>query len=269
MLGDLQTMWGLVPQTRRSPLHQARVRQLIISMFAYISMMLIMPRMSDCPVKAKRMPDAFPDLEFTGHFKFRPHDFYRVLRALGFTHPDGSPILLRVGKAPCQSVVRSDWAFAVLIKRLATGGRYRDLQAVLGGSKTVLCMAFLHMLTFLYHKYKTRLSDIKFFRAQIPEFVLLLNNLCRHHNGIDCPFDNLIGLIDGHFVQVNRPGGDGCVRPNMYDTDVYSGKTKTHGLKYQGVTTPIGICILEGPFEGQESDARMQKASLWNPTSLL
>ena len=97
------------------------------------------------------MPDTFPDWEFTGHFKFRPQDFMRVLRALGLTCPDGCPIFLRIGdNAQCQSVVRSDWAFAVLVKRLATGGRYRDLQAVLGGSKTVLCNTFLYMLTFLY-----------------------------------------------------------------------------------------------------------------------
>ena len=74
---------------------------------------------------------------------------------------------------------------------------------------------------------------------------------------------NLIGFIDGHFVATNRPGGDDSfVRPNMYDTDVYNGKTKTHGLKYQAVTMPIGICILDGPFGGPESDAGMQKAFL-------
>ena len=260
MLKDLLKIWDLVPQTRLNTVAKKRARILLLSILAYTGMMLMIPRISDCLVKEKRMPDTFPDWEFTGHFKFRPQDFMRVLRALGLTYPDGCPIFLRIGdNAQCQSVVRSDWAFAVLVKRLATGGRYRDLQAVLGGSKTVLCNTFLYMLTFLYRKYKIRLGDFKFFRKHIPDFVKLFNNLCQKYHGIDCPYDNVIGLIDAHFVPTNRPGGDGCKYPNMYDTDVFNGKSKLHGLKYQGVTTPIGICILHGPFGGPESDAKMMK----------
>jgi hypothetical protein len=129
--------------------------------------------------------------------------------------------------------VPADWALMVLIKRLATGGRYRDVAAVLGGGKTVLCNTFLHMLSWMHAKYKDRLCDLKFFRPLVPDFVRLMDNLSMHLNGTPCPFPNLIAFVDGHLVATTRPGGEGCVRPNMYDTDVYNGHKKVHGLKYQ------------------------------------
>jgi hypothetical protein len=60
-------------------------------------------------------------------------------------------------------VVPSDWALMVLMKRMATGNRYRDVAAVVGGNKTELCVTFLHMLELLHDKYKDRLRNLKFF----------------------------------------------------------------------------------------------------------
>ncbi len=45
----------------------------------------------------------------------------------------------------------------VLMKRMATGNRYRDVAEVVGGNKTELCVTFLHMLELLHDKYKDRL----------------------------------------------------------------------------------------------------------------
>ena len=250
--------------------------------------MSIMPRVNDCPSRAKRDSTCFSDDEFRGHFKFRKHDFMRVLQALGLTTQDGHhrPVCLRVGRPGTHCIVLADWALMVLIKRLSTGGRYRDLAAVLGGGKTVLCTTFLYMLEWLYTKYKRRLRDLKFFRARIPDFIQLLENLSQHLHGGPCPFTNLIAFVDGHLVTTARPGGEGCVHPNMYDTDVYNGNKKVHGLKYQvrattclrapavaakcevtwgacvraleqGVTLPIGLCLLEGPWGGPEADSTM------------
>ena len=262
ILRTLLTMWRLVPGLHKNAAAKTRLRRCMLGLFSIVGTEMLMPRLSDCPVKAKRMPEEFAIPEFHGHFKFRKHDFYRVLAAIGLTQQHTrDPIWLRVGSGDTKSVVRSDWALAVLIKRLATGCRYRDVQAVMGGSKTALCVTFLHMLELLFNKYRDRLGDLKFFRHSLPDFVRLLNSLQQKYHSIDCPYDNVIGLVDGHFVATNRPGGDGCVVPNMYDTDVFNGKTRLHGLKYQGLTTPLGICILHGPYGGPESDSGMLELS--------
>ena len=69
------------------------------------------------------------------------------------------------------------------------------------------------------------------------------------------------GLVDGHFQPTCRPGGDGCVNPNAHDADMYNGKEKQHGLKFQAIAFPNGMCVLAGPFLGPEHDSTMMTLS--------
>lgn len=144
-----------------------------------------------------------------------------------------------------------------------------DLKCVLGGSKTLLANTFLHMLETLYTKYKARLADLTFFEPVMPQCVAMLNALCQQHNNMDMPHDGLIGFVDGHFQvrykpepcpphltmrhygmrsallpqkitlhttqATNRPGGAGCVRHNLFDTDVYNGKVR----RFAQQSTPL------------------------------
>jgi hypothetical protein len=75
---------------------------------------------------------------------------------------------------------------------------HRDLKCVLGGSKTLLATTFLHMLETMYDTYKERLSDITFFEPVMEQCVDLLNQLCRKHNNINMPHDQIVGFVDGH-----------------------------------------------------------------------
>ena len=245
LLQVVQRLWTLLsrlPRTRRVQ----RLRVAAAALMTAVGWMSVLPRINDCPARAKRPAASFDDEEFRGHFKFRKADFMRVLAALGLTTQDAHkrPVNIRVGRPGTHCVVPADWALMVLVKRLATGGRYRDLAAVLGGGKTVLCNTFVHMLQWMHGKYKCRLRDLKFFRNLIPEFARLLENLSQHLHGTPCPFTNLVGFVDGHLVATARPGGDGCVHPNMYDTDVYNGNKKVHGLKYQVLMTLHARCLL-------------------------
>lgn len=232
---DLCNTLTLVQTLQCSDTRKRRMRLMIGAAACAIGSLSILPRMNDCPCQPRRLTSAFTATEFRGHFKFERHDFYRVLHAMRLTqqHNPGSPLWLRVGPPGKQSVVPSDWAFMVLMKRMATGNRYRDVAAVVGGNKTELCVTFLHMLEFLHDKYTDRLRDLKFFTPFVPDMIQLMDNLCIRHHGVKCPYDSLMAMVDGHLVHCNRPGGAGCVRENMYDRDMFNGKDRAHGMKYQ------------------------------------
>lgn len=119
----------------------------------------------------------------------------------------------------------------VLLKRLASMSTYSELVYVLGGSKTALSDTFQHMLELLHTKYHKRLSDLTYFEPYMLEFASLTA-------GMGCPFSNVIGLLDGHFHSTLRPMGPGCVNRNMLDRDVFNGKERLHGLKYQVTCLP-------------------------------
>jgi hypothetical protein len=63
------------------------------------------------------------------------------------------------------------------------------------------------------------------------------------------------GLVDGHFQPTCRPGGKGCVNMNAYDHQMFNGKERQHGLKFQAVALPNGLCVLAGPYMGPEHDS--------------
>lgn len=234
-LNDLRHVLAWMQRQQFSEKRKRRLRLLIVAAACAIGCLSIVPRINDCPSRPRRQVSDFNAYEFRGHFKFEKSDLYRVLHAMHLTaeQDQGSPLWMRVGPPGNQSMVPSDWAFMVLMKRMATGNRYRDIAAVMGGNKTELCNTFLHMLEWLHDKYTDRLRDIKFFRPHISDMVQLLDTLCFRHNGVPCPYSSLLGMVDGHLVNCNRPGGAGCVRENMRDRDMFNGKARTHGMKYQ------------------------------------
>lgn len=262
-LVDLRRMWTLVRVACPTPARRQRMRVRILHLFGLVMRLMWAPRVTDCPAQPRRHHSHFTDDNFLSHFRFRKQDFFRVLSAMGLTDAAGSPVWLRVGSEGKHCVVPSDWALMVLLKRLATGATYRDMMCVVGGGKTALSNTFLHMLEMLFVKYRARLASLTFFRPHITAFMRLMHDLCRRLHGIACPFDGLVGVVDGKLYVTNRPTGPACRRPNMRDTDAFNGKARLHGLKYQGITTPVGLCVLEGPHGGAGSVSRCTPAWCW------
>jgi hypothetical protein len=85
------------------------------------------PRMTDDTALPRKGPNHFEEIQFKDHFRFRKRDFYRVLSAMGMTVQPGNPtpVILHIGKQGTQSLVSSDWAFMVLLKRLSSACQYR------------------------------------------------------------------------------------------------------------------------------------------------
>lgn len=273
----------------------ARRRLLLAAAVRVSGALLLLPRISeDVASPRKRMTD-WTEGTFKEDFRFRKRDFLRILHGMGLADVQDPtrPRWLRVGTDGRQSLVCSAWALMVMIKRLASTCTYRDLKKVLGGSKTLLCETFLYMLGYVYARYRQRLCDLTWFEPHVDELVRLVNAQCLHHNGMHCPVDNIIGMLDGHFMPTTRPHGKGCRSKNFLDHHVYNGKgqgslacprgaatacrvrlccsrasagcsdkcgadpDKLHGLKYQGVALPLGLGLVWGPYT-TEADATMQ-----------
>mmetsp|Transcript_88828 Transcript_88828/g.236492 ORF Transcript_88828/g.236492 Transcript_88828/m.236492 type:complete len:145 (+) Transcript_88828:814-1248(+) len=78
------------------------------------------------------------------------------------------------------------------------------------------------------------------------------------------PFDSLVGLIDGNFLQLCRPLGLGNFRANVdLQEYYYSGKEKCHGIKFLALLFPNGMVAIAGPSCGRVHDARMLRESGW------
>lgn len=234
ILGDLRQLcerWRQLRRKRRAaPDQEARAiwRKLrrIAAAIAASSALLLMPRMSDDVAGPKKTIQDWPDITFKEDFRFHKAHFMRLLAAVGLcTEADrGSPRWIRVGQPGRHSVVPADWALMVLLKRLASTASYRDLKKILGGSKTVLSDTFLHMLGYMYHRYSRRLSDLAWYEPHIHILAGLTQEHCWKYNGMTCPYDNIIGWVDGHFMETRRPYGKGCRGRNLRDRDVYNGK---------------------------------------------
>ena len=69
-----------------------------------------------------------------------------------------------------------------------------------------------------------------------------------------CPLSTCFGFIDGTLIQ--------SCRPTYNQKELYNGKDRCHGLKYQSLVTPNGLVAnLYGPVEGRRHDAVLFRES--------
>lgn len=209
---------------------------LLLSMLAGAQLLMSLPRQHQASTIYPRCPDDFGDDEFRDHFRFRKPDFYRLLIGFELANMHG-PQLARYMHVGAR-VVRTDWALMVLLKRMASTATYKDLRFVVGGSKTAVCSTFLHMLEYLYNNFTDRVTSLLVWEDHMLGFATLMQ-------AKGSPYDGLVGLLDGHFLDISRPGGAGCRGNNVFDWQVFNGKERSHGLKWQGIVLANGMAVLQ------------------------
>ena len=126
-----------------------------------------------------------------GSPRFTKADFYRLLQGfdLANVYQPHTPRWIRVGAHG--RLARSDWALMVLLKRMSAAATYKDLRYVLGGSKTMLCDTFLHVLSHVFRLKADRAKSL----LPWEDYMLSFTQMMRKKGS---PYGMLVGLVDGH-----------------------------------------------------------------------
>mmetsp|Transcript_16624 Transcript_16624/g.45246 ORF Transcript_16624/g.45246 Transcript_16624/m.45246 type:complete len:289 (+) Transcript_16624:424-1290(+) len=152
----------------------------------------------------------------------------------------------------------ADTCLMVLLRRLAFPNRFGDLVKEFGLNSVRLCEIFHGMLEYIFISFAWHLSFPDLWQDHFTVFANAMSAL-------GSPYDNLIGIIDGNFLEIRRPGGKGNhFRNNLHQQeDFYSGKEKRHGLKFLAMALPNGMLCIHGPAQGRRHDARLLADSKW------
>ena len=161
----------------------------------------------------------FSDGSFKQFFRFRPQQFCEFMfhLELAYAGPGNSVVFSEVefgdrravgyGGRQVRRIERAsaDWVMMVFLNRLSAHSRHVDVQMVCGGRhQASISKAEDWALDFLYERYGKRVSSLGHFRDQFPKFAAYMQTT-------GCPVRGLMGVTDGHFQEVCRPGGLGRI----------------------------------------------------------
>lgn len=138
----------------------------------------------------------------------------------------------------------------MLLRRLNYPKRLEDLVQEFGRHIADLGIIFNEMVYFIDHQW-SHLIDA-FDKPWLNEASLRAYADAVHELG--CPLNNCCGFVDGTLIQSCRPEYD--------QRELYNGKNRVHGLKYQAVVMPNGLVAhFYGPMSGRRHDATLLRES--------
>jgi hypothetical protein len=169
------------------------------------------------------------------NFRFRLVDLKQLYRLCEF------PELVAIGHPQHRFVCRGEEVFLVVLRRLSTPIRLQDMVLEFGLFLSELSEAFNWGLRFISSKFQCLLSDMSLWADNVP---VLKQAFVRKGFPVQLP---CIGILDATL----RP----TCKPTTGQQAVYSGKHKSHGLKFELVVLPNGLTSwLFGPVEGRRHD---------------
>jgi hypothetical protein len=247
--------------------HKKHARWRLMRMFAKLaaelaemvdvnSQLACLPRQQSRSQGEYKGPDHFDDSSFYEQFRFRKTHFWMFLQAIGWTLADGAPVLLRFGKKGHRYTIAAHHVMMVFLRRMAFPARWCDLNIILGGSTTTNSDAYNFTLCHIYTRFVPLVQNLERWSNQFPQFAAQLA-------AMGAPYDNLVSFVDGHFDPTARPGGDACVRRNLWDYQMYNPLHKDHGVMFQGLILVNGIAMCFGPYAGNDNDAKHTKTVVW------
>ncbi|OAX77001.1 hypothetical protein ACJ72_08705 [Emergomyces africanus] len=178
-------------------------------------------------------------------------DDERVRRNLRFTKQEIRQILplLQLQNVKFRYLIKPspELSISLLLAKLSTFRPYHQMAYDFGRSPAYISIVINDLLEYLENRYSEGLEwnpMITYERIQ-----LYAKNL-RHH----CPGESIWGFIDGTFKRTCRPQD----RQQFH----YSGYKKSHGFKFQAITTPDGlISHISGPWPARINDLTMVRQS--------
>lgn len=182
--------------------------------------------------------NAYSDADCLFYFRFRNTDICRLVVALAW--PEGQTKTDRNRYAVSPII-----ATCIMLRRLASPARWRDLEAMFGKHASQLSEIFWegieHFVAARGHLLSACLTTA-LLGPRLEEFAKAV------YDKSGC-LENCIGFIDGTVLGIARPSG------NMLQLSAYNGHKRKHSLKYQVVNTPDGMIMhVYGPVEGRRHD---------------
>jgi len=193
---------------------------------------------------------------FKSNFRFRRIQFAHLSVALGLADQVGGDLQFRVFRT--QSKMKAQWDFLLLLVlyRLATPSVYRSCVDLFGRSNTALSSFFREAIDYLYTRFAAKGVDPFIWTDCFMRFIELFS-------AWDVPVRNVIGVIDGNFIQICRPGGLGNVHARYPQEHYYSGKEKKHGIKFLAMALANGMLGVSGAYRGSMHDSKMMEKAGW------
>lgn len=182
--------------------------------------------------------NSFSEASCLSLFRFRKADLIRVVRLIGWPQEKVHTSRNRYSVSPIL-------ACCVMLRRIATPARWRDLEELFGKHGPQLSEIFweavVHFLEANEHLLTSPISA-DFFQPRLARYAEAIHAKSK-------TLDTCIGFIDGTVLGIARPKG------NLAQRVVYNGHKRKHALKYQAVNTPDGLIQhVYGPLEGRRHD---------------
>ena len=124
-------------------------------------------------------------------------------------------------------------ATCILLRRMASPFRWRDVEEMFGKSASHLSEIFWEMLEAFLETHEHLIVsplNASYLQAKLLYFA---DCIFRKRNALS----NCVAFIDGTVIGVSRPGDSG------YQHVLYNGHKRKHALKYQAVLTPDGMLL--------------------------
>ena len=193
---------------------------------------------------------------FSLRYRFRRADFADMLLRMLLASEVGGALQFHDLRSSKRSRIPSDFAMMVLLRRLGYTCRFADLACEFGKATVYICEAFHTAIDYIYHN---------FARGGVCPFIWEedFQSFAQAFQALGSPIPTIIGLMDGNFMCIARPGGMRNFQHQVDQRVYYSGKEKTHGYKWLAVVLGNGMLGIKGPYPGSTHDATMFDLSGW------
>lgn len=200
-----------------------------------------------------RLIDSFSDEECWQNLRFRKEDVRRLYAITQFP-----PIICCDNGTVCNG----EYAFCLMLHRLAYPSRLFSLQSIFGREFTQLSRIFSYAVTFMSdtHKHKVQ-GNLSFYSNRFDVYhqavLRRIRISSRNANAGIIPVElvDIFAFLDGTGLEIARPS-NGAQNP------FYNGYMHGHYLIFQGVSFPDGMVVIEGAFAGYKNDILIWRENL-------
>jgi hypothetical protein len=137
---------------------------------------------------------------FTLRYRFRRTDFADMLLRMGLASEVNGGLKFKFMRSRYRYNIPADFAVMVMLRRLGYPCRFADLVCEFGKSSTYICEAFHTAIDYIF---------IRFAQGGVCPFLWedAFPSFARAFSILGSPIPTLIGIMDGNFMGVARPGG--------------------------------------------------------------